>query len=99
MYSDKIALYAKKYRKMQSILILVLTIIFSIIGLLFVGVGLFLCCDTEEIAIIFISVIIIVAGVLNFLLAIKFRNFSINKLKKLNDNEAAKKYTKIMGIE
>ena len=98
MTKEEIINYANKYKKNQRILTIIVSIFIIILGLVFLGIGIFLCLD-EKILIKIIGVVMITAGFLDFMLGIRFIRFSYNNIKYMHNRDAATRYCKIHGIE
>lgn len=98
MENENVRIYANKYRSHQRKLILVLAIILIIFGVSFVGFGIFLCVENYNKSILIIGVVMILAGIFDIPLAIKFNKIAKQKIESYTDNEAYKRYCKIYGI-
>lgn len=97
MTREEIIEYANKYKKNQRILTIIVSIFIILLGLSFLGIGIYLCLD-EKILIKVIGIIMITAGFLDFMLGVRFIKFSLNNIKYMQNRDAAIKYCKIHGI-
>lgn len=98
MDKEKIEEYSKKYKSVQKKLSVVVMIFIILVGLVFLAGGIYFCFNENKI-LKFVGIVMIVAGVLNVALGIKFNSFSQKNLKELPEKEAAKRYCKITGKE
>lgn len=96
MDQTKIKLFAKKYRKTQNILSLVLTILILIVGLIVLSFGIYFVISIDLDSII-IGVIMILISILDIFMALKFYLTIKRRIKNMKDSEAAIRYTKITG--
>ena len=90
---------AKKYKKHQNKLINVISAIIIIAGIAFISGGVTFIIISKEQVFIILGIIMIVAGILDILLVIKFYKFAHNTINNMSDEEADKRYKKIYGIK
>ncbi|MGM9969306.1 MAG: hypothetical protein ACI35S_02805 [Anaeroplasma sp.] len=98
MDNNKIKEFSDKYRKHQIKLAKGIMIFLTTLGVLFIGVGFFLILYKSDYYRIIIGIIMIIAGILNIPLGIKFKKLSIKATNSISDLEAARRYMKIYGI-
>ena len=91
--------YALKYKKTAKKLGLVISIIVSIFGVIIIALGIFLAIYNQTLAIIILGSIMAVAGILDIILAIKFKKFTDVRLEKISNREACMRYCKIHGFK
>ena len=90
---------AKKYRHHQHKLINIISIIIIIAGIIFTAGGVTFIIISKKEVFIYLGIIMIVAGILDILLAFKFRKFAHSTIDNMTDIEADKRYKKIYGIK
>lgn len=93
------SIYVEKYKKTAKKLGLGISIFISFLGLVFIGVGIFLICYKQDLSLIIISIIMIVVGILDIILGIRFKFYTDKRLKKISDKEAIERYIRIHGYE
>lgn len=98
MTAEEILEYSNKYKKHQLILTKVFMVLLIVLGLCFLGFGIFFCFDKRT-ELIIIGVIMIIAGLLNVVLGFKFNLKSSSIIKNMPNEKAAKKYMNIYGIK
>lgn len=91
--------YSEKYKKHQIRLSKGIMIFLLIVGIIFIGCGIFISIYNFNKYRIVVGIIMIVAGILNIPLGIKFKNISIANINKMKPEEAAVRYCKIYGID
>lgn len=99
MDKEKLAYYGNKYRKHQIKLSFVLMIIIVIIGAGLIGVGIFLLCLEYELYRLITAIIMILLGLSDIPLGIRFYLSMKKRIAKISDIEAVKRYAKIYGID
>ena len=99
MDNSKIKEYAMIYRNHQIKLARIIEIFLIILGFIFIGVGIFFVSYQPDKYRIIIGIIMIIAGILDLPLGIKFRKLSIKATNTISDKEAALRYMKIYGIK
>ncbi len=91
--------YANKYKKTAKKLGVVISIFIIIFGILIIGLGIFLACYNRTVIIIVFGSIMGVAGILDIILALKFKKFTDRRLEKISNKEACYRYCKIHGFK
>lgn len=99
MNKDEIIEYSKIYKKHQKKLSKIITIIIIIIGFLFIAGGIIIPILEYNNDNLFLGILMIVAGILDILLIIKFDKSNQRNISNMTDEEAAKRYCKIYGIK
>ena len=90
---------SKKYKKHQNRLINVISVIIIIAGIAFMSGGVAFIIISKEQVFIILGIIMIVAGILDILLVIKFLKYAHGVINNMSDEEADKRYKKIYGIK
>ncbi len=99
MDKEKIAYYSQKYKNHQIKLSFIFMIIIILIGVALIGIGIFLICYKIEIYRIIVASIMILLGISDIPLGIKFYISIKKRILALDDIEAVKRYAKIYGIK
>lgn len=97
MEKDKIEEFSKKYKSVQKKLSVAVMIFIVCLGLIFIGVGIFLCVYEYHRIRLIIGIIMVSAGLLNIGLGIKFNRFSQKNIEEMPKREAARRYSRITG--
>ncbi len=93
------SIYVEKYKKTAKKLGIAISIFISVLGLAFIGVGIFLICYKQDVSLIIISVIMMVVGILDIILGIRFKFYTDRRLEKISDREAFERYIRIHGYD
>ena len=96
--NDEKELFSLKYKKHQKRLILFLMIILLIFGALSIGFGLFISIYNYSKVLVIIGIIMVIIGVFDIPLAIKFYKYGVKKIDSYSKEEAYKRYCKVYGI-
>lgn len=91
--------YAKKYKKTAKKLGVIISIIISIFGIIIIGLGIFLSIYNKTTIMIIVGSIMGVAGILDIILAFKFKKFTDKRLEVISNKEACFRYCKIHGYK
>ena len=93
---DKKEEFGNRYQHVQKILTIVVTVIISLFGLGIIVVG-FLLCFSENKYMPIIAVILIIIGIADIVLGVKFFKITLNRIKNMPLKEAAYRYSRITG--
>jgi len=97
MDKEKIELYAAKYKKHQTILSYIVAIVIILFGIaLFAGGG-FLAYYKESGFVLALAIIMIILGMADIWMSVRFIKFEKDKLQKMSSKEAATRYSRITG--
>ncbi len=99
MNEDKIKYYSEKYKNHQIKLAKIFMIIIISIGVILIGVGVFLIAYEYELYRMIVSIIMIILGISDIPIGIKFYFMNKKSISNLSDKEAIKRYAKIYGID
>ncbi len=91
--------YATKYKKTAKKLGIVISVFIIVFGVLLIGVGTFLACYNRTTIIIIIGSIMALAGLVDIVLAIKFKKYTDRRLENISNREACFRYCKIHGFK
>ncbi len=94
---EKIEEFSNKYKNVQKKLSIAVMLFIILLGLVFIGVGIFLCVYEYHKVRLIIGIIMILAGLLNIALGIKFNRFSQKNISQMSKQEAARRYSRITG--
>lgn len=100
MTKEEVKIYADKYRKTQKKLYKGFSVfIFLIAAILFIA-SIFLIINADGSKLIYIvSIIMIILGIVDIIVAIKFIKHSKIRFETISDMDAAKNYCKIHGFD
>lgn len=99
MTNDDIKEISVKYRKHQKRLSFVLMILIVSLGIILIGVGIFISIYSKEKFIIIAGVIMAVLGAFDIPLIIAFNKKTQNRIDKMTDIECVKRYCRVYGID
>ena len=99
MTSEDIKKYSLIYRKHQKRLSFGLMIAIVIIGVILIGLGLFIAIYSKEKYIIIAGTIMCILGVFDIPLIIGFNKKTQKRIDDMIDTECAKRYCKVYGID
>lgn len=91
--------YANKYKKTAKKLGVLISIIIAIFGVIIIGLGIFLGIYNKTVIIIVLGSIMAIAGILDIVLAFKFKKFTDKRLEHISNKEACLRYCKIHGFK
>lgn len=97
MDKEKIEEYSRKYKRVQKKLSVGIMVFILLLGIGFIGVGVFFLVYEFALTRAVIGGIMLVAGILNCLLGIKFNSYSQKNLREMPAEEAARRYSRITG--
>lgn len=99
MTKEEIKIYADKYRKTQNILYKVVSVFIFLISIALISVAVVLIINANESKLIYVvSIIMILLGIADIFIGVKFIKHSKNRFNNISDIEAAKHYCKIHGF-
>ena len=96
---EKIEEYSQKYRSHQLKLSKGIMIFLLVIGIIIIGSGLFVAIYDFDKAKLIVGLIMIITGIADIPLAIKFNKIVSRNINALNDIECYKRYCKIYGFK
>ena len=99
MNAEEIKDISIKYRKHQKRLSFVLMIIIVCLGIILVGVGIFISIYSKEKFIIIAGVIMAILGGFDIPLIITFNKRTQKRIDNMTDVECAKRYCRVYGID
>ncbi|MBQ2471892.1 MAG: hypothetical protein II508_04780 [Acholeplasmatales bacterium] len=100
MTKEEMKIYADKYRKTQKVLYKVFSVLIFFIALLLFTVAILLIVNANnEIVIYVVGGVMILLGIADIFVAIRFIKHSKIRFKNISDMDAAKAYCKIHGFD
>ncbi len=98
MTEEEILEYSKIYKKHQKRLSFIIMIIIIVMGIILIGLGLFIAIYFKETFMIVAGIIMAILGGFDIPLIISFNKKTQIRIDKMTEIEAAKRYCKIYGI-
>ena len=98
MTEEEIIKYSEIYKRHQKKLSFVLMIIIIIMGVILIGLGLFVAIAFKEIPMIIAGVIMATLGAFDIPLIIGFNKKTQIRIEVMTEIEAARRYCKIYGL-
>ena len=98
MTQEEILKYSDTYKKHQKKLSFILMIIIIVMGVILIGVGLFVAIAFKELPMIVAGVIMATLGAFDIPLIIGFNKKTQIRIEVMTEEEAARRYCRIYGL-